>query len=168
MLHPPRRRFEERVPPPAWEPAPESSHKLGLFHEASDDDWEQAELFCSTHPPTPPRILASNDIDRIRLLGCAAWGLERPTTTRFLGRIERDDQNNKSSSAGGTWKVCTLKRCRDTCVMSDLPLIAGLYDIHGRRGIYYEVRVNMMEGVIAIGAFSCAIHSPQPTFMIAD
>jgi hypothetical protein len=35
--------------------------------------------------------------------------------------------------------------------MSDLPLMAGLYDIHGRRGIYYEVRVNRMEGVVAIG-----------------
>ena len=37
--------------------------------------------------------------------------------------------------------------------MSDLPLMAGLYDIHGRRGVYYEVRVNKMEGVVAIGMF---------------
>jgi hypothetical protein len=42
--------------------------------------------------------------------------------------------------------------------MSDLPLMAGLYDIHGRRGIYYEVRVNRMEGVVAIGTFHTALH----------
>jgi len=100
-------------------------------------------------------LLASNAIDRIRLLGCAAWGLERPTDARFVGHIERGDQvnNDKSGGGGGTWKVCTEKRCRDICIMSDLPLMAGLYDIRGRRGVYYEVRVNKMEGVVAIGAF---------------
>jgi len=35
--------------------------------------------------------------------------------------------------------------------MSDLPIMAGHYDIHGGRGVYYEVRVIMMEGVVAIG-----------------
>lgn len=146
---------EERRPPPPWTPAPETPHEFGLFHEASDEDWERAEIFCASHPPTPPRILPSNSIDRIRLLGCAAWGLERPDTTRFVGRIERDDQRfqNKPSSGVGVWKVCTQKRCQDTCLMSDLPLMAGHYDIHGGRGIYYEVRVITMEGVVAIGTF---------------
>jgi hypothetical protein len=144
---------EERHPPPAWNPAPERSHTLGLFNEASDDDWERAEAFCTTHPPTPPKLLASDVIDRIRVLGCAAWGLERPTDdARFVGHIDRGDQI-KSGSGGdeGTWKVRTEKRCRDSCVISDLPLMAGLYDIHGRRGVYYEVRVNRMDGVVAIG-----------------
>jgi len=151
--HPRRRLEEERRPPPPWTPAPERSHKFGLLHEASDEDCERAERFCRSHPPNPPRILPSNSIDRIRLLRCAAWGLERPNTTRFIGRIERDDQNfqNKPSSGGGVWKVCTQKRCQDTCVMSDLPIMAGHYDIHGGRGVYYEVRVIMMEGVVAIG-----------------
>jgi hypothetical protein len=62
--------------------------------------------------------------------------------------------------------VCTQKRCRDTCIMSNLPLMAGLYDIHGRRGIYYEVRVRMMEGVIAIGTFP-AITPARAFLMIA-
>jgi hypothetical protein len=147
----PRRRCEGEHPP-SWNPAPESPHQFGLFHEASKDDWERAEIFCKTHLPNPPRILPSNSIDRIRLLGCAAWGLEHPNTTGFVGRVEKCDQN-KPSSGGGAWKVCTQKRCQDTCVMSDLPLMAGLYDIHGRRGIYYEVHVKKMEGVVAIGAF---------------
>jgi len=135
---------EERHSPPAWNPAPEKSHALGLFNEATDDDWERAEAFCRTHPPTPPKLLASDVIDRIRVLGCTAWSLERPIDARFMGHVERGDRIN-------TWTAPTEKRCRDSCVMSDLPLMAGLYDIHGRRGIYYEVRVNRMDGVLAIG-----------------
>ncbi|KAI0276463.1 hypothetical protein BGY98DRAFT_919345 [Russula aff. rugulosa BPL654] len=155
---------EERHPPPAWNPAPERSHTLGLFNEASDDDWERAEAFCTTHPPTPPKLLASDVIDRIRVLGCAAWGLERPTDdARFVGHIDRGDQI-KSGSGGdeGTWKVRTEKRCRDSCVICDLPLMAGLYDIHGRRGVYYEVRVNRMDGVVAIGT-AC---KPYPSWRL--
>ena len=149
---------EEQHPPPAWNPAPERSHALGMFHEASDDDWEQAEAFCTTHPPTPPKLLASDVIDHIRVLGCAAWDLERPTDdAHFVGHIQRLDQIKPGiRGGGGTWRVRTEKRCRDSCVMSDLPLMAGLYDIHGRRGVYYEVRVNRMDGVVAIGTSYCA------------
>ena len=32
--------------------------------------------------------------------------------------------------------------------MSDIPLMAGLYD--GRRGVYYEVRVNSIDSIVAI------------------
>jgi len=148
-----RRPTEEQHPPPAWNPAPEMSHRLGLFNEASDDDWERAEAFCRAHPPTIPKLLASEVIDRIRVLGCAAWGLERPNDAHFVGQIERGDQITAAGGGGGTWKVRTEKRCQDSCVMSDLPLMAGLYDIHGRCGVYYEVRVNKMEGVVAIGMF---------------
>ena len=148
LFHPRRRPAEERRSPPAWNPAPETSHRFGLFDEASDDDWERAEVFCKTHRTTPPKLLASNVIDRIRLLGCAAWDLERTTDARFIGHIGRSDR-----SRGGIWKVRTEKRCQDSCVMSDLPLMAGLYDIHGRRGVYYEVLVNRMDGVVAVGTF---------------
>lgn len=41
--------------------------------------------------------------------------------------------------------------------MGDLPLMAGHYDIHGGRGIYYEIRVIMMEGVVAIGTFPASL-----------
>jgi Ran-binding protein 9/10 len=97
-------------------------------------------------------MLASNAIDRIRLLGCAAWGLEQPATPRFVGRIDRGNQE-ESGTGAGTWNVCTQKPCKDMCLLSDLPLMAGLYDIHGKLGVYYEVRVNKMEGVVAIGMF---------------
>ncbi|KAH9975623.1 hypothetical protein BJV74DRAFT_862561 [Russula compacta] len=145
-----RRLEERRHPPPAWKPAPERSHRLGLIHEATKNDWQRADAFCRTRLPTAPRLLASNVIDRIRQLGGAAWGLQYPGTARFIGRMERSDQN-ESGSGDGTWKVSTRKCCRDTRVMSDLPIMAGLYDIHDRRGVYYEVRINKMEGVVAIG-----------------
>lgn len=160
-----RKLEERRHSPPAWKPAPERSHRLGLIHEASKDDWQRAEAFCRTRLPKAPRLLASNVIDRIRQLGGAAWGLEYPGTARFIGRIERSDQN-ESGSGDGTWKVSTQNCCRDTRVMSDLPIMAGLYDIHDRRGIYYEVRVNKMEGVVAIGAFPPL--QTAHTFTIAD
>jgi hypothetical protein len=157
----------EEHPPPAWNPAPEGSHALGLFNEASDDDWERADAFCTTHPPTPPKLLASDVIDRIRVLGCAAWDLECPADAHFIGHVERSDQIKPgSNSGGGTWKVRTEKRCRDSCVMSDLPLMAGLYDIHGRRGVYYEVRVNRMDGVVAIGTSLESNHTLQHTHKI--
>ena len=148
-VFPRRKPAEERRPPP-WKPASERSHKLGLLNEASDDDWTRAEAFCKTHSPTPPKLLPSNVIEDIQLLGCAAWGLEFPSDPHFVGRVERGDRT-KSGSGGGAWKVCTEKGCQDTCVMSDLPIMAGLYDIHRRRGVYYEIRVNRMDGVIAIG-----------------
>jgi Ran-binding protein 9/10 len=149
-----RRPHAQDTAPPAWKPAPETSYTLGLFNEASDDDWKSAEKFCRTHPPDPPRILASDVIDRIRLHGCAAWALEQPATPRFVGRIDRSGQN-KPRTGVSSWKVCTEKRCKDTCLLSNLPLMAGLYDIRGTLGIYYEVRVNSMEGVVAIGTSLC-------------
>lgn len=36
--------------------------------------------------------------------------------------------------------------------MSDLPILAGLYDICSQKGVYYEIMINRMEGIIAIGA----------------
>ncbi|KAI0260226.1 hypothetical protein BC834DRAFT_901758 [Gloeopeniophorella convolvens] len=140
----------DHAPPPAWEPAPEVSHTLGQYNEATDDDYERAEEYCNSHPPAPPKLLPSNVIERIRELGCAAWGLEHPATPRFIGQIEGGMQN-KSSRNGGSWRVRSLKGCKDVCLMSDLPFMAGLYDIHGKRGVYYEIQVHGMDGVIAIG-----------------
>lgn len=37
------------------------------------------------------------------------------------------------------------------CLLSNLPVIAGLYDIKGKTGIYYEVQINRMDGFVAIG-----------------
>ena len=48
-------------------------------------------------------------------------------------------------------KVVTDKRCKDVCIFSNLPIIAGLYDIKGKQGVYYEVVIRKMGGIIAVG-----------------
>ena len=45
----------------------------------------------------------------------------------------------------------TSLECKDVCLLSDLPIVAGLYDIKGKTGIYYEVQIDRMDGIIAIG-----------------
>ncbi|KAI0094358.1 hypothetical protein BDY19DRAFT_912408, partial [Irpex rosettiformis] len=49
-------------------------------------------------------------------------------------------------------KVVTGKSCRDTCLFSNLPLMAGLYEIQGKNGVYYEILMKKMDGIIAIGS----------------
>jgi hypothetical protein len=48
-------------------------------------------------------------------------------------------------------RVVTRSDCKDSCIMSDLPLFAGLYEIQGKKGVYYEISIQRMNGVIAIG-----------------
>lgn len=47
--------------------------------------------------------------------------------------------------------IVTNENCKDTCLLSDLPILAGLYDIHGKQGVYYEVVIQKMNGFIAVG-----------------
>lgn len=47
--------------------------------------------------------------------------------------------------------VSTDRKCREVCLMSDLPILGGLYDIQGKEGVYYEITINKMDGIIAIG-----------------
>lgn len=70
-----------------------------------------------------------------------------PSSPRFKGwvdpRIDRE--------GAGVTRVITDKKCKDVCIFSDLPIIAGLYDTNGKQGIYYEVVIRKMRGIIAIG-----------------
>ena len=47
--------------------------------------------------------------------------------------------------------VETWEECKDVCLLSDLLNMAGMYDVQEKSGIYYEVRVDRMHGIIAIG-----------------
>jgi len=93
-------------------------------------------------------------VDRINVLGCKAWGLEQPTfhhpytRRQFCGLIQ-----NLSDIKGGSGMidVKTYAQCEDVCLLSDLPIMGGLYDIQGKTGVYYEVLIKKMDGVIAIG-----------------
>jgi hypothetical protein len=93
-------------------------------------------------------------VDRINALGCKAWGLESPSFDypysrhRFSGFIQ--NLNDKKGGLG-LIDVETYAQCEDVCLLSDLPIMAGLYDIQGKTGVYFEVSIEKMNGVIAIG-----------------
>lgn len=119
-------------------------HNDGLYNEATDDEYKAAEKFCKRYAVQPPRLLPSHIVDRIAAEGCKAWGIRVPTIRSFVGRVEAVDK-------GSVVKVVTGKNCKSVCLMSELPIMGGLYDTKGKQGVYYEVQVNRMEGIVAIG-----------------
>ncbi|KAG6861858.1 hypothetical protein C0995_011155 [Termitomyces sp. Mi166 len=134
--------------PPEWAPAPETS--FGLKNEASEEEFEAAEEFCATYPVEPPRLLSTNVIERINTVGCKVWGLETPHLNRFIGSIRNpEDAKNGDTVA----RVETTHECGDTCILTNYPLVAGLYEIQGKQGVYYEVTIIEMieEGFVAVG-----------------
>ncbi|KAI0826949.1 hypothetical protein BC628DRAFT_1372757 [Trametes gibbosa] len=139
------------APPPEWQPAPERRHTLGLYAEATEDEWESAQRFCAEYPPEPPRLFPSDVVEHIDAAGCRAWQIEQSRTPRFKGRIYNAGGNLKGSGGMDVVRVVTEVPCEDVCLMSDLPILAGLYDVHGKLGVYYEVKVLRMDGLIAVG-----------------
>ena len=53
-------------------------------------------------------------------------------------------------------KVVTDEECMCVCLFNDLPIIADLCDIKGKRGVYYEVVIGKMDRIITIGNTSSA------------
>ncbi|PFH47905.1 hypothetical protein AMATHDRAFT_42618 [Amanita thiersii Skay4041] len=147
--------------PPEWSAAPEQSHVLGKLSDAPSDDYHAAELFCIRYPPNPPALLPSSTIDQIRTIGCAAWNIETPKTHRFHGRVQDEPNKNADGGGGGVW-VSTTAECEDICLFSNLPIMAGLYDVHRKEGVYYEVKVHRMDGTLAFGT-ACR---PYPDFRL--
>ncbi|KAG6841842.1 hypothetical protein C0991_006249 [Blastosporella zonata] len=149
--------------PPGWAPAPESSHQFGLKNEAPEDEFESAETFCADQPVDAPRLLSTNVIERINTIGCRVWGLETPHLNRFRGSICNPED---SKNGDGFVQVETTPNCGDTCLMSNLPLVAGLYEIQGKEGAYYEVTIIEMDpdsqGFIAIGT----VCRPYPEYRL--
>ncbi|VDB91842.1 unnamed protein product [Peniophora sp. CBMAI 1063] len=136
------------APPPTWTAAPERSHTLGLLSDAPEDEFDAAEQFCSVNPLEQPRFISSADVERIVERGAGAWGLVTPTLRRFDGSVSGDNKKGLS----GAWRVTTRKKCGDTCILSNLPIIGGMYDVpRGKLGVYYEVLIHKMEGTIAVG-----------------
>jgi hypothetical protein len=137
--------------PPAWAPATEASHIEGMYSDAPEAEAAAAVEFCNTNPVETPRLLPSDVVERINAVGIRAWGIEYPRTPRFVGHISASPSESKGGL--GVVKVSTDgEKCRDTCLLSDLPLSAGLYNAGGKLGIYYEITIHRMEGTIALGA----------------
>lgn len=133
--------------PPAWTPAPEQSHTWGLRSDVPADEFEAAEEFCERYPMESPRLLSSSIVERIEVEGSKLWTMERPISSRFVGQIVYDGGEKGRSVT----RVVTKKSCGDVCLMSNLPLLAGLYEIQGKSGVYYEICIRRMDGIIAIG-----------------
>ena len=86
-------------------------------------------------------------------MGAKAWEMQVPTTPRFKGTISRTEY--------GTTLIRTQRECRETTLLSNLPIMGGLYDVpRDMEGVYFEITVNRMEGVVAIGT-ACR---PYPEF----
>jgi len=133
--------------PPAWAPAIEPSRTYGIYNEAPEQEFMAAEDFCRRNPVYQPRILPSSDVQRIQEEGCKAWDLLKPALqARFKGTID-----NGSSAKNKVVEVLTAKDCGDSCIMSNFPILAGLYDNQGKEGVYYEITIKQMDGIIAIG-----------------
>lgn len=140
-------------PPPGWTPAPERSHTWGLRNEATDDEFASAEAFCQRHPVEAPKLLSSELVDRIEAEGCRLWTIEHPgSDTRFDGQIQHSGEKGP-----GITRVVTSEKCGDVCLLSNLPLLAGLYDVQGKQGVYYEVCIRKMDGIIAMGTVLASI-----------
>jgi len=129
---------------PQWSAASEPSHQWGLLADAPEDEFKQAENFCERYALDPPRLLSSEMIDQIKTQGISVWTLDRPRLQRFSGTIQ--------PRFGPMVRVITAQNCGDTCMMSNLPIIGGLYSIpNDQIGVYYEIKINYMNGLIAIG-----------------
>ncbi|KAG6845421.1 hypothetical protein H0H87_009328 [Tephrocybe sp. NHM501043] len=156
------RRQDPEPAPPEWAPAPEISHQFGLINEAERDDYEAAKAFCETTVTRDPRLISTHVIERIKAVGCRAWGLDIPRIDRFKGEIHNPED---AKDGLGVVHVETFPECGDTCLMSNLPLVAGMYDYKGKLGAYYEIKVIEMDsegGVIALGT---ACH-PYPQYRL--
>lgn len=93
-------------------------------------------------------------MDRLNTEGCKVWEIEVPTTPNFSGQIRNPEK-------GGRAIIHVVSRSQvisrsdqedpDTCLLSNLPIMGGLYDVQGKSGIYYEILIRQA-GVIAIGS----------------
>jgi hypothetical protein len=145
---------------PEWSASGSRSYADGLYSDAPEHEYEDANVFCATVPVNPPRLLPSETIQSIREYGAACWGLEQPRLSRFHGTIRTGmDGNETGGSSGqlgnnpGLITVSTAPNCGDTCIFSNLPIIGGLYQFPpGQKGVYYEIKVDRMDGTVAIGA----------------
>ena len=145
------------VSPPGWTPNIKDSYEHGLYSDATHDEFESAKLFCARHSVDGPKPLPEDTVEILSQKGCGPWQMKLPQSHGLKGQVG----SRTGSQELGVIKVVTEKGCESTCIFSNLPIIAGSYDIVGKKGVYYEVVVKKMKGVIAIGNSSFA-HPTRP------
>ncbi|KAJ7585142.1 hypothetical protein C8J56DRAFT_949989 [Mycena floridula] len=154
--------------PPGWSAAPEKSHTFGLKAEAPVSSYDSSITFCDQFPPDAPRLFASALLDKVKDEGAWAWGVEGPQTQEtfeynpnpwyrlgkhntggFQGAIQNPIYGTKTR---GIVTINTDSSTTDTCLLSTLPLVAGMYALPvSKLGVYYEVKVLEMRGTVAVG-----------------
>lgn len=140
-------RPSDDVPPPQWTAAPEQSYESGKYSDATTERYESGERFfvVQSRLDPPPRFLK---LDTAAPMSSKHWRMEFPKSPSAKGRVGSIFVTRNPT---GMTKIVTKKKCEDTCIFSNLPIMAGLYDIVGQKGVYYEVVIKEMIGVIAIG-----------------
>ncbi|KAF5386346.1 hypothetical protein D9757_006686 [Collybiopsis confluens] len=164
--------------PPGWTPAPEISHTHGQYEDAPDNEYQDGISFCLKYSLHRPALLPSYITDQIQSQGARAWGLEDPHTSRssstqyspysnryrnrFSGKVQNISKDSKSGDPNVV-RVTTTEKCKDFCILSDLPIAAGLYDTFGRKGVYFEVMIHEMDAPTSFITLGTAC-KPYPTF----
>ena len=146
--------YNPNASPPEWTPATEQSHALGKYEDATPYEYEEAQQFCARLPAERAKLLPSDMVERLSKEGCRPWGMKYPPSPRLKGHVE----SGSDKGGAGTTKVVVDKKCESVCIFSDLPIIAGLYDTKGKQGVYYEVVIRNMAGLIAIGMTHLLAH----------
>ncbi len=141
--------------PPTYEALQQPSHTFGLYNEANDDDFEWAKEWMESvgEIPADPQRFHPNVERDIASYGCKLYRLVQPPREgaledRFQGHVVLPPQ-----CAYGTSEVVTKRGCKDVCLLSNFPLHFGMYDRSELRGVYYEITVEKMKGVIALGEY---------------
>ena len=112
----------------------------------------------------PPRLLQPDVIERLSQEGCKTWSMGPPLYRGFKGKIA---SGVDKGGPGWVTKVVTEEDCELSCMWSNLPIMAGSYGIEGKQGVYYEVVIRKMEGMIAIGNPKvCIRRSPLLTWSV--
>ncbi|KAF8523286.1 endosome protein [Hysterangium stoloniferum] len=140
---------------PGWTASAEQPYEWGLKHEATTDEYEAAEQFCKDYPLEPPRLLDSRTIDEIRDKGPSLWQMIPPNSARFQGRM---------MYTGEGTIIATGSDCKDTCLLSNYPVVGGYYCQTGQKGVYYEITVNFMDSDATV-AFGSACR-PYPMWRL--
>ena len=127
--------------------AKEGPHEYREYVGIIPEDHKGAEDFCTRGRIERPELLPSDMVPRPPQDGCQPWRMVLPTCHNFKGRV-------KSGTGGGSpgmTKVFTDRKCQYTCIFSNLPIMASLYNAKEQKGVYYEVVIRKMRGIIVIG-----------------
>jgi len=124
-----------------------------LQQKKSIDEEERAKEWVESvgeTPPNPHRLPLNVERD-IASYGCKLYAIAIPPADgamkdRFQGHVVLPPR-----CAYGTSEVVTKRGCEDVSLLSNFPLHFGLYDRSNLRGVYYEITVGEMNGVIALG-----------------